>query len=372
MRRIRKIIIVLFSTLFIMGGILTLRLLWTDKSPSEVLEMTRKAVSEARRSRADIYASDLFKNAESLFDSAMNWWQAENEKNFLIRDYGSVIRLASHSAEYARQAKIKALNESRMVQVNLRARIDSLKEKLASNQELFSALPLPETVFASYSKGKMNLTEAESAIKNEQFVVAEEKIQSAEGYILGSYYSADQLLKEYFKNYKEWQKWVKNSIGYSERNQSRVIIIDKITREIIAYCEGKPIYTFPIELGENWIGDKCFKGDKATPEGDYKVIEKKQLPHTDFYKALLLDYPNSGDVKRFRHDKKTGKLPGSAEIGGFIEIHGEGGRGSDWTDGCIALENSDMDILYSIVEIGARVTIVGSVKPFEEIWRTSL
>ncbi len=343
-----------------------------EEPPSHILAMTSREISEARRSRADIYARDLFGYAESLFDSAMNRWHSENERNIVFRDYDSVISLAHQSAEIARQAKTKALHESMKARLNLRARIDTLKGRLAANQGLFSALPLPETVFVSYSRGEINLTEAETAFHKGQYVLTEEKLASAEGYIMGSLGAADQLLKEYFKNYDEWQKWVTNAIGYSERNRSCVIIIDKINREIIVYRRGKPIYTFPVELGKNWIGDKRFKGDKATPEGDYTVIEKKQYPHTNFYKALLLDYPNSDDVKRFRHGKKTGILPGYAEIGGFIEIHGEGGRGADWTDGCIALENSDMDLFYRIVNVGARVTIVGSVKPFEEIWRSSL
>jgi hypothetical protein len=83
----------------------------------------------------------------------------------------------------------------------------------------------------------------------------------------------------------------------------------------------------------------------------------------------LLDYPNKDDIRRFSQDKSNGTLPGSADIGGHIEIHGEGGRGNDWTDGCIALNNRDMDILYNLTAEGARVTIVGSLKPLEEIWK---
>jgi len=57
--------------------------------------------------------------------------------------------------------------------------------------------------------------------------------------------------------------------------------------------------------------------------------------------------------------KRRGELPRGSGIGGLIEIHGEGGRGQNWTDGCVALKNADMDDLFARVRNGTRVTIVG-------------
>ena len=56
-------------------------------------------------------------------------------------------------------------------------------------------------------------------------------------------------------------------------------------------------------------------------------------------------------------------MPAAAGIGGLIEIHGEGGRGRDWTRGCVALANPDIDDLFRHVEVGTPVTIVGSDEP---------
>ena len=367
----RIILIFIFPIFFIIVIIFFLKLSRIDNSPMYALEMARKAISEARMNKADAYAHDLFSQSESLFDSAMIHWQQENDRFLLSRDYSSVTMLANRSAEYALKAKISALDELREFRLRLKERLDSLKEELDTNQDLFSLLPLPEEVLANNSKGKMDLSEAELAFNEGRFKLSEEKLVAAEKSIMGSFYSADVLLKEYLGNYQKWQHWVKNTINYSERNNSYIIIIDKIGREIRIYHDGMLKNNFRIELGKNWIGDKQFLGDKATPEGNYKVIDRKQHPQTKFYKALLLDYPNSDDIQRFNHDRKTGAIPGSAKIGGLIEIHGEGGRGNDWTDGCIALKNSDMDIIYSIIRTGTRVTIVGSLRPFLEIKRTS-
>ncbi|MBE3139905.1 MAG: L,D-transpeptidase family protein, partial [Thermoplasmata archaeon] len=80
-----------------------------------------------------------------------------------------------------------------------------------------------------------------------------------------------------------------------------------------------------------------------------------------YYKALLLDYPNDEDKKRFKSEIKHGSLPASAKIGDLIEIHGNGGKGVDWTEGCIALTDKEMDVVFRIVKAGTPVTIVGSM-----------
>jgi murein L,D-transpeptidase YafK len=78
-----------------------------------------------------------------------------------------------------------------------------------------------------------------------------------------------------------------------------------------------------------------------------------------FHKALLLDYPNAEDQVEFNRAQRTSQLPRTALIGGLIEIHGEGGQGRDWTRGCVALTNRDIDDLFARVAVGTPVVIVG-------------
>jgi murein L,D-transpeptidase YafK len=108
-------------------------------------------------------------------------------------------------------------------------------------------------------------------------------------------------------------------------------------------------------------------GDKATPEGSYKIVNKFQGRQTPYYKSLSLDYPNSGDRERFKAEISRGTLPAYAKIGGGIEIHGGGGKGVDWTEGCIALTDSEIDLVFSIAQVGTPVTIVGSSKNIDQI-----
>jgi murein L,D-transpeptidase YafK len=135
-----------------------------------------------------------------------------------------------------------------------------------------------------------------------------------------------------------------------------LIVVKKGKRKLHLYRDCRLVKTFPIDLGENPKGPKLYQGDMRTPEGLYRVIEKKDRGQTKYYMALLLDYPNDQD--RARHDLavKKGKIPSEAGIGGAIEIHGEG-RGEDWTHGCVALYNQHMTELFKNVSPGTPVWI---------------
>jgi len=135
----------------------------------------------------------------------------------------------------------------------------------------------------------------------------------------------------------------------------------------LLYQNGKVIRRFDVELGVNWMGNKVRKGDKATPEGFYRISQKKDGSRTRFQKALLLNYPNDDDRARFAGAKRNGTLPAEADIGGLIEFHGLGGKGVDWTDGCVALKNEDMDALFRMAAVGTPVIIIGSQKSLKEV-----
>ena len=143
-------------------------------------------------------------------------------------------------------------------------------------------------------------------------------------------------------------------------------MIDKLEASLIVLKSGKEHRTIPVEFGDNWMSDKIMAGDMATPEGIYKVQAKKGLTKTRFYKALLLDYPNNDDRKKYQQMVHSGKIPKNKSIGGLIEIHGEGGKGIHWTEGCVALDNNAMDYVFNQSNINTPVIIVGARQSLEE------
>ena len=114
--------------------------------------------------------------------------------------------------------------------------------------------------------------------------------------------------------------------------------------------------TYKVALGTVPVGAKEQEGDHKTPEGIYSVAAK--IPHSRFHLGLLISYPNEADRERAR--KRGVKTGGSIEIHGLGEKYGWVGaahRARDWTDGCIAVTNEEIDEIYPMVAVGTVVEI---------------
>jgi L,D-transpeptidase-like protein len=159
-----------------------------------------------------------------------------------------------------------------------------------------------------------------------------------------------------------WRQMVQRTVDWSKTNHTAAIVVSKADRRLILYRNGRPVLSYPIRLGYNGMLEKRYQGDGATPEGFYHVTRKRDRGQTLFYRALLLDYPNAEDRRRFQQAIKTGRVPKGAFIGGQIEIHGGGDDVLSETLGCVQVDNAHIDALFKDVEVGTPVTIVGALK----------
>ncbi|MDL2206195.1 L,D-transpeptidase family protein [Eubacteriales bacterium OttesenSCG-928-N13] len=147
------------------------------------------------------------------------------------------------------------------------------------------------------------------------------------------------------------------------------IIIRKSARELTLHHEDQ-LLVFPIALGFCPVGHKQREGDGKTPEGEYYVCTRN--PESNHHLALGLSYPNIRDAEQALMEKaitdvqygqiisaqQRGKRPPwDTPLGGFIMIHG-GGTEGDWTQGCIAIEDKQMDPLWATCPLGTKVTIL--------------
>lgn len=134
------------------------------------------------------------------------------------------------------------------------------------------------------------------------------------------------------------------------------LVVFKSKRQMTAYSDGEVVKTYKISLGRNPIGAKEVEGDKKTPEGIYFINDKN--PNSGYYKNLGVSFPNTEDIKQaIKHGKPTGgdiKIHGLRNKFGFI---GKCHRFFDWTMGCIAITNQEIDELYPAVKIGTRIEI---------------
>jgi len=135
------------------------------------------------------------------------------------------------------------------------------------------------------------------------------------------------------------------------------ILVEKSIRKMHVYSKGKKLKTYSISLGFRPKGKKHFEGDGKTPEGKYFIISKNN--NSIAHKSLGISYPNTAD-KSFaaRNGKSAG---GNIMIHGMMNGLGYWGkfhRFIDWTAGCIALTNREMDDLFRHVEVGCVVEFV--------------
>jgi hypothetical protein len=368
-RKIARVIIITFSFIILVSFAVAFLLTRQVTPPVDEMETARELIFEAWNSGADQNSFDLIKVSESYYDSAMTCWQNENKKIFFARDYSRIRKYAIQSAELADKARDRTVAQNSGQKIELREKLDNLKREIDDFNSVYHRIPLPQSVRMEYNKVNLFYSEAEQQFADGQNILCEKKIVDAGIAIYNTYRKTVDYLKNYLKKYPEWQQWAWSTIDSSILNQSSVIIVDKFSRNLFVYQNGILMNTFQIELGANWIGDKRWEGDKATPEGFYRVTEKLDSRKTRFYKALLLNYPNEYDLQNFDTDRQNGTVHASARIGGAIEIHGQGGVGTDWTNGCIALKDPDMDIVFGYSSPGTMVTIVGSLRSLNEVMK---
>jgi len=170
---------------------------------------------------------------------------------------------------------------------------------------------------------------------------------------LGRYASADRIA--------QWQRMARETVEWSKSHHASAIVVNKAERSLTLYRSGQKVLSYPVRLGFNGIKEKRYQGDGATPEGRYRVAGKRGRGQTQYYRALLLDYPNQDDRRRFLNDRKKGRIPAFRDIGGQIEIHGVDNELMAQTLGCIMLDNPQMTALFDRVETGTPVTIVGAL-----------
>lgn len=144
-------------------------------------------------------------------------------------------------------------------------------------------------------------------------------------------------------------------LSYAE-NKVDLVIVKKSDNMLSLYHGDKVLSTFHVVFGGNPMGHKQQEGDERTPEGKYVLDYKKA--DSDFYKSIHISYPNNSDMK-------NASIRG-IQPGGDIMIHGQPnyfGWASfitqlfNWTNGCIALSNDDMDIVWSSIDSGTPIII---------------
>jgi len=129
------------------------------------------------------------------------------------------------------------------------------------------------------------------------------------------------------------------------------VVVFKEQRTMHLLHNGKALKTYKFGLGFAPVGHKTFEGDGKTPEGQYFI--NRRNPNSEFHLSIGISYPNARDIAQAR---AAGKKPGGdIFIHGRPKKHQKGGR--DWTAGCIAVTDREIETIYAMVKDGTPITI---------------
>lgn len=140
------------------------------------------------------------------------------------------------------------------------------------------------------------------------------------------------------------------------------IVVDKSEHTLEAFRMDRLVRTFTVAIGLGGEGAKRFEGDLKTPEGTYRIDRRHRSEA--FHRFLHVSYPNAADRAAHARGVRDGTIPRGVGIGGAIGIHGaprgifhDVHKAVDWTAGCIALDDDEIEALYRAVRTNAVVVI---------------
>jgi hypothetical protein len=305
------------------------------------------------------HAAHEYGEYSAALEAAQALLIAERSRFIWFRDYDPVAKAFRAVIEQGEHARTAAKSSKSRETAELTQQINKVAERVRILRNLASDVRDRKLSTRSLSRAEILINESRGHVRNGEWAKARRTINEASLNLDGMVKATRELVSRFAdtQQISHWRALVAGSISRSRASGGYLIVVNKLDRELSLYKAGQLVKSYPAGMGFNYLNDKLYSGDNATPEGEYKVIRK--LPASQFYKALLINYPNEDDQRRFALAKKRGEISKKAQIGGLIEIHGGGTEGL--TRGCVALDNRHMLELFNAVEVGTPVVIVGAL-----------
>lgn len=305
------------------------------------------------------YAPQQYEEYAAALRAGQDMLTAERSRFIWFQDYDPVAKFFSDVIVHGEQVRTAALTAKAKETTDLSLQIIKIADRLRILRNLAGEVRDKKLSTRSMARAETLLNEARGHVKNGDWVKARRVISEANLNVDSAVKSTRQMVARFgdTQQISRWRTLVANAVQRSRSNGGYLIVVNKLDRELTLYKSGQQVKTYSAGMGINYLTDKLYSGDRATPEGEYRVIRK--LPASKFYKALLINYPNEEDQRRFAEAKRRGEISRRTQIGGLIEIHGGGTAGL--TNGCVALDDRHMLELYNTVEVGTPVVIVGTL-----------
>jgi lipoprotein-anchoring transpeptidase ErfK/SrfK len=331
------------------------------RPPAADAELARSTVERARSVNAATWAPEFLEAAEAALRSSLAEQRRQEVRFVLLRTYEEARKGFLVAEQQARRATREALNRKGAAQDQAAGSLSLARRTVGEAESLARRIRLEATGRRHLQRARAALVEASSLYEQGEFLRAAERAEDAARDAREAAGNATDLVSRFVdeRQLRQWRQWVDETIRNSAESGAAAIIVYKEKHLLVLYVDGKPVRSYRADMGRNVLSTKLRAGDEATPEGRYRITARKGPGQSRYHRALLINYPNDADRRAFEAARRAGRIPATARLGGLIEIHGEGGRGEDWTDGCVAISNSDIDQLFRRVRVGTPVTIVG-------------
>jgi lipoprotein-anchoring transpeptidase ErfK/SrfK len=319
------------------------------------------ALRQARDSSAHLWAPEALTLAEETYRRGMAELRRQENRPAPFRALEAVMDTLALARERARQAAREGRERMEASRAEAGEALAEAAELLEMLDEVEAGGALPRDVRGALLAARMGFVEASTLLDAGDYRLARDRARDVRDRTRGVLDVVGEALMRFSDEdrVRTWRGWIEETVAWSQRNQAVAIVVVKERHVLDVYRSGRRILSFSADMGSNNLAQKSRQGDRATPEGRFRIRQLKEGPHTRYYRAFLLDYPTPEDLRRIQAAKEAGIIPAGAGPGALIEIHGDGGRGEDWTNGCVAVTNAQMDELFSLVRVGTPVTIVG-------------
>ncbi len=321
----------------------------------------RDLLSRADRAGAMEYAKPRRLLCDADLAAALREIQYQQALRWFQKDYTRAQGLMELAADQALKLLLDARARSEADAAQARTLVTQVEEQLEEARALARQASTDAYVRQRMATAEIRLRDARQLLargrNSSALASARESLKAVEtsrqkSRSLLSRFEDPQLVAK-------WQAWIREAVAESRRSGSAIVVI-KERHRLDLYRNGSVVRSMAVDLGAYSLRQKMYAGDRTTPEGRYRITRKKSNGSSKYGQALLLNYPNDDDRRRFQEAKARREISARSGIGGLIEIHGQGGLGYDWTDGCIAPDDRDMGWLYNQAGVGTLVVIVGS------------
>jgi hypothetical protein len=331
------------------------------RPPASARASAIAALEAAIRGPASRWAPEALRAADGALRGAFLEWSRQENRILPLRDLRPAAGQLAAAEALAREAERLGAKLQAEGRATAAEAVREARAVEAHAEALVAVTALPRSERVHLLRARLLIHEAEALLRDGEIEAARARADLSRGELHEGLGPALEAAERYTSRAQvaTWRRWIDETRAWSRSTGEAAVLVLKEKNVLVLVSRGAAERTYDAEIGANALGVKQRQGDRATPEGRYRIVAKKDHGRSGYYRALLLDYPNAADRERFAAAQRRGEIPRGERIGGLIEIHGEGGRGQNWTEGCVALSNPDIDDLYRRVKVGTRVTIVG-------------